>query len=424
MPFAISDKVRNRLVGRVRQALDTLEVRQGVGAWPSKQLMELDDENSGALAALPKAHQDVALAALGNVPLWTLIGAMVSEAVEAHLAELSPLESRSLADILSADQREQLAASLVAELTALPRPYVYSFGMSRKFTAGYRAAELPPVRRERIILEGAWQSAEGSPPIVHSRPNGRGHQTGFWTLADITRPHEAVPEERVRLHIAADGFVTPHESAETSATARQTLRAFIGLGLSLKLLERDFVADSTDTFAPIHRRNGVLFELAHAIDLTGREAQAVRALRLPEPLVARDEIWKGLDDLAVLFSSAVGAHIKLAGKWLFDYFTESDSAMRVMHVAIATEVLLGSSGGEDGITKTLATRLAYLIAQTHSERKALEVEFKELYQMRSKVVHNGHQRLSRKEGRALRRFGELAGRVVATEMKLVLADLR
>lgn len=429
MAIIINQGVRNRIEGRIRQALESASLFRGTSSLrPDIQILSLDNEQDGVLKGLNRADRETIATCLGSHPIWALISAKAGEAIDVGAVASSSSIQVPLREVLRPEERERLASAVVDELTKLPRSYVYSFCLPRKFTEMYRDAGFDPIRHSRVKLEGSWQQTPDSPPIIFAPQSpvpvpAVTPQLG--RLGGLFAPSPALAkEERVYLHLSVDGFVSRGEINETDAVAKQMLRSFLGLARALKILDQQWLSAPGVVESAAHEIVNGSFVHAGTTFLGGREAKLVEKLALPDDLHAQRGVADELNKLALLFSSPdVGRHIKLAGKWLFDYFTEDDGAMRVMQVAIATEVLLGSGGGEEGITKSLSTKLAYLIADTLTERRALDSEFRELYQLRSKVVHAGHERLSRGEYVKLRRFVELAGRAADREIRLALREL-
>lgn len=157
--------------------------------------------------------------------------------------------------------------------------------------------------------------------------------------------------------------------------------------------------------------------------LFGREKELLTGVEWDLESVPR--VVAALSRLVSLFGhDDHGQHLKLAGRWLFDSYANDGGAMQYMQLAVATEVMLGLAESDESITQTLSNRCAYLIARGAKEREDIKREFVALYKLRSKIVHNGRDRLSPDEHGMLRRFRILCARVVDAELDLALADVQ
>jgi len=88
--------------------------------------------------------------------------------------------------------------------------------------------------------------------------------------------------------------------------------------------------------------------------------------------------------------------INLSLEWAFDSLSAGNMTTTFIHKCIALEALLGDDVAESGLTATLSDRCAYLIGRTDSQRKKIRSQFRDLYKMRSKVMH-GISRIKAKD---------------------------
>ena len=70
--------------------------------------------------------------------------------------------------------------------------------------------------------------------------------------------------------------------------------------------------------------------------------------------------------------------------------------MKFIQTCIGLESLLGDSAGNEGagLTTIMANRCAYSLSHNIHERKEIIKKFKELYEIRSKIVHGRSNKLS------------------------------
>jgi hypothetical protein len=121
-------------------------------------------------------------------------------------------------------------------------------------------------------------------------------------------------------------------------------------------------------------------------------------------------------------------NIKTALEWSFDSRENDNQTLSFIQACIGLEALLGeATDKEEPLTATLADRCAYLLGQNHGDRTRIRGRFKEMYRVRSKLVHGRSPKLdiydveqlsfaqttleeiAREEGRRLRRALRKAG---------------
>jgi hypothetical protein len=111
--------------------------------------------------------------------------------------------------------------------------------------------------------------------------------------------------------------------------------------------------------------------------------------------------------------SAVFAHsdetdrIIRAGRWLFDS---------------SLEILLGDRGNSSNelrLSELLGNRCAYLVGETRTARDEIMADFKKIYEVRSRIVHSGHSRLSNKDRELFYKLRGLCGAAISREIQFV-----
>lgn len=99
-----------------------------------------------------------------------------------------------------------------------------------------------------------------------------------------------------------------------------------------------------------------------------------------------------------------------AARWYLDSYSGTNGLLQVVQATVALEILLGDrrEAEEVGLTALLANRLAYLIGRTPTERQTTLKRFRQLYDLRSQIVHAGKSLLSAEERTAVYEIRELA----------------
>jgi hypothetical protein len=116
--------------------------------------------------------------------------------------------------------------------------------------------------------------------------------------------------------------------------------------------------------------------------------------------------------------SAVFAHsdetdrIIRAGRWLFDSYIGRNELLAFVQATVSLEILLGDRGNSSNelrLSELLGNRCAYLVGETRTARDEIMADFKKIYEVRSRIVHSGHSRLSNKDRELFYKLRGLCG---------------
>lgn len=111
------------------------------------------------------------------------------------------------------------------------------------------------------------------------------------------------------------------------------------------------------------------------------------------------------------------AAIRTAIEWAFDSNSNDNDTVAFIQVCIGLEALLGEGVGQEPLTDTLADRCAYLLGNSLKSRKDIKRNFKELYRLRSNLVHGRVPRLKQNESGFLRWGKDILDAVIHKELK-------
>lgn len=117
------------------------------------------------------------------------------------------------------------------------------------------------------------------------------------------------------------------------------------------------------------------------------------------------------------FSSEEITAIRTAIEWAFDSNANDNDTVAFIQVCVGLESLLGENAGQESLTDTLADRCAYLLGNNHRARKNIKKNFKELYRLRSKVVHGRALRLKDHESGYLSWGKQILDKVIHKEIR-------
>ena len=113
-----------------------------------------------------------------------------------------------------------------------------------------------------------------------------------------------------------------------------------------------------------------------------------------------------------------------AAQWLFDSYASRSRLLAFVQATVALEILFGNKAVSDvvGLGELLANRVAYLIGSTRQHREEILVDFRRIYDTRSRIVHRGHNRLTNQEQKDLHTLRWMCSRSIQKELALANAD--
>ena len=247
----------------------------------------------------------------------------------------------------------------------------------------------------------------------------KGYEFGRFWSDEVRGPEGSVlggiadPQEITCLKIPIKGYCDSNESCLTLHDARSYFKIFVCLAIDSGLFS------VSQWSAPKKYNRYLTYPAMHVceVGVAGRDSYALsRDINL---LLHKLTIVKGADESFVTprieelsrgFEALIGAEstaakkLRMACEWSFDALVEESAPMAVVKICIALESIYGDSNSEAGVTKTLTDRCAYFLANSHANRVEISNSVKDLYQLRSKIVHGVESRLNA-QGRELLELG-------------------
>jgi hypothetical protein len=232
------------------------------------------------------------------------------------------------------------------------------------------------------------------------------------------------------ISIRSRGFIDEFGGSETFDNITALLKAFFGLAVAVGIIA------PPQRFAPkipmstrhfICRRdedNNAYIEYATEIhpDLRG----VISDVLLADAVTGASDPQSSLLQRIMFMRSPFldqkrFAKILRASRWLMDSFTHHNEALSYVQRTVCLEILLGDKSiSEDvGIGKLLASRCAYLVAKNLGERDQILREFPEIYNIRSKIIHEGASRISGDEWHFEGKIRRLCNMVIWRELDLI-----
>ena len=115
--------------------------------------------------------------------------------------------------------------------------------------------------------------------------------------------------------------------------------------------------------------------------------------------------------------------IRAAVEWSFDSRQSDNETLALIQACIGLEALIGDDSTDEPLTARLADRCAYLLGKGHKDRAKIRKDFKEMYEVRSKVIHGRSQRLNLPDSQQLHFAQFVLTSVITTEANALLRGL-
>lgn len=135
----------------------------------------------------------------------------------------------------------------------------------------------------------------------------------------------------------------------------------------------------------------------------------------------KDRLTKAESQLKSLFNAeeSLTRRIFSAAEWHIDSMADNNTTMELLKLCIGLESIYGDDNSNGNLTESLADRCAYSLGTTHDERKTIKAEFREIYRIRSKLVHGVTNRLSPEDRDRIRSASSLLRRSIIKEVSLI-----
>lgn len=221
-------------------------------------------------------------------------------------------------------------------------------------------------------------------------------------------------EESFYFRVTINGFLGFSTSSTGMTDALSMLKNFIERGLSQKLFAQVIQFDKGFTPRALQRTyayanknywgreskssTDLSLEVSHLLkQVVFHNNVQVSATRTPEQNNSNIEPF--LETIRILTDCGgeFGKRLRSASEWHFDSLASEQPSMRLLQITIGLESIYGDETGNAGLTETLSDRCSYSIANTIEERASIKKEFRELYKLRSKIVHGVSKQLSNEE---------------------------
>ncbi|RUO34290.1 hypothetical protein CWE11_06075 [Aliidiomarina sanyensis] len=424
MPIGLDQRCLERLRGGLAEQIPEFKLHHG---W------SLDRSSLSGLFELEKALPNkMALKAslemfINETPLFDYVYGELSK--ELHDFEEFDSESKqsSLIENPKYSDAEQLAARLISGFEELPRRYQFTFKLNSELSAHFHGHEYKLTDSVRLIRPNAEFTELF--PLVSGIP-GRDRWLHGGGLLGLVGPKELTGDS-LYLQVESHGFVGKWTSTTPEESAVSVLKSVLGTCLAVRAFRQRYVYSPTTIKqrAYIHEWRDNRWRLYDSIELDESVSNIISELVLDDldGTIDNDQkkrafLTNRLKLLERAWSDeAINERILLAGKWLLDSYSGKNELLSFVQATVALEILLGEKTVSDliGLGELLRNRCAYLVGKTHAQRNEILDDFKKIYEIRSKIVHRGKDRLKRHEKDLLYTLRWLVSRVIQEELERI-----
>jgi hypothetical protein len=225
-------------------------------------------------------------------------------------------------------------------------------------------------------------------------------------------PERIVPDQYYFVQMTT-GYITKYQSVATEVFV-DAAKGFFGLCSITGLLRLDpswLGGPAWATPVLVYRHEGGQFR-----------DQPYQWLSVDDSDLLGRLVASGGDDAAIACAVSCNAFrdstTRSAARWHLDSFAGSNELLQIIQATVSLEILVGDKEESEqiGLAALLANRLAYFIGDTPTERVATLKRFKQLYKVRSEIVHRGKAVLAPQERKALHEIRIFAHRAIGEQV--------
>lgn len=371
---------------------------------------------------------------IGEMPIFDFIYETLSRELYDNQSYDSDSPSLPLTVIQGYEDPTAVAERLVHEFDSLPWTYSLAIKCDNDFGELFAQTikNYPISDTTRLITPDEAHSA--AYPLV-SGIEARDRTIAGGGLLTIFAP-PSWDKSSTYLQIDVNGFIGKYGETAPLENAISFLKAFCGIGIALRLLKVNYRYRPTPTkakfFIHLSIEDAWQIEGTHELDMSVSDTfhdlifHDLDGKLDTEP---KKITWMQgrLSEIAGVFQNEEKARkLLLASQWLFDSYCGRNQLLSFVQTTVAMEILLGEKVISDlmGLGELLRNRCAYLIGESHKQREEILNEFKEIYDVRSKIVHRGKSKLNLHERSLFSKLQWMCRRVIQEEIELLMKDVR
>jgi hypothetical protein len=395
------DNAKKKIAGQVIVGLKHCAVADN---WPQYESFE---KHVDALSAEVLKHKRDWL---DRSDVYSIFYDLVAEAVEVKAGEAKL--TGNLWDLLGEMEGQTLATRLLDYIVSIPRTYeIYA-----PFPA--RSIDLAPFDLGPNLSVVVFENSKDVPG---------GHVGGLLGMFDTK-----LKPKKAYFRYATTGYAGRSIQNHTIRTALRTFKIAFQQGIAKDLFattnqDRQFGFVFSDDYT-VQKAKLVSIDKARTPEKVVTTELAIDVSKLitsldlnaSEKVVAEAIERKQLSDVIKSFlrlptllmshSEPEAERIRSAAEWCFDSYATDNETMAFLQICFGLEALLGEESAGESLTSTLADRCSYLVGSDIKGRNSIRERFRELYRIRSKLVHgtttwlNSDERFFLRWGRSILEF--------------------
>jgi len=373
---------------------------------------------------------------IGDAPLSTFVDEMINRELAETFEYDLKIKGVPLISLTNYNDPKAVALRLIEEFNNLPFNYLISFEFPPPLGEGLREKIEKPFQLSstmKIILPDG-QYDQTYPLNTGKKRIDRELFDSYWVLENLGgRETKKWNQKAVYLLVDVRGFVGKYSLMPPIAEVIATIKSIFGLSIALDFIsvKRKHLVRPRVRHLIIHRQINDQWrifktqklpmdfaEVLGNVETSKNNGQKVdgKNTQLNQAL---------LFFLQLVFSSPTERNKRLlkANQWFMDSYMGSNELLAFVQAMIAMEVLLGRKESQKiGIGELLSSRCGYLIGKNHEDRDQVIEIVKDIYDVRSDIVHRGKNTLSTDEKELFYRLRWLSSRIILKEMMLLSKD--
>jgi len=233
------------------------------------------------------------------------------------------------------------------------------------------------------------------------------------------------------LQLENEGFMGGWASTTPEEFSVSSLKSILGLCFAIRAFDEitSYSFSTVKHRVYVHEKDAETWKLYTSFELDEALSNLISNLKIDdlEGTLQTDEQKSGFISnrfrlLKVATSQpSINERVLLAGRWLLDSYLGKNELLSFVQSAVALEILLGDKAVSDviGLGELLRNRCAYMIGKSHHQREEILNDFGKIYDVRSKIVHRGKDRLSNNERQLFHKLRWMVNRVIQEEVELM-----
>lgn len=424
MAIKIKDDIKEKISAFVSDNLHKVHVDNGsfVNSRSMFNLFDIDkiiENKSTAKELLP---------IVGDNPLYHFVSETINRDVR-NTQDYESGKNLSLSELTPFSDASNYARKIIEDLCSLPWSYTFTLRLPKDLhplldQAKDEAVISTSMRLVRTTSDFALQFPLESKV---ARRNEVGGILGM-TILGLSKPEWT--EGDVVLQLQEKGFVGEYDYSAPIRQAESKVRSFLGILLALFAIKKTssfmFHPPKRDFLVHKYYDKGWNIERKYELDDDFNKIIAKFAIQDfdgNETLEKNRQAWVNhcLSMASAAFKAGKEAErLRLAARWLFDSYATDRDLLAFVQAMVAMEILLGHGGDiqEIGIGTVIRNRCSYLIAANAEDREKITSDLKEIYKIRSNIVHTGKEHLSVSEFGMLTILRSYCARVILKEIEL------